>query len=129
MVANNPYQETKKITLETLSRNEVVIKLFEEASKQIKLGIFLIDKNESAKAYNAIAKAQKIVSRLNFALDMDYPISVELNNMYNFIFEQLGVANAKKDVELLNKMWKMVNELKDTFKEADKISGGQRSGW
>ena len=57
---------------------------------------------------------------------MNYPISTELNDMYNFIYEQLGVANVKKDKDLLNEMWGLVNELKDAFKEANQISGGLR---
>ena len=42
MAYNNAYQESKKIALETMSKGEIVIKIFEAASKQIKMGIFLI---------------------------------------------------------------------------------------
>jgi flagellar protein FliS len=127
MAYNNAYQESKKIALETMSKGEIVIKLFEAASKQIKMGVFLIEREDSAKAYNAIAKAQKLISALNQSLDMNYPISTELNDMYNFIYEQLGVANVNKDTALLNEMWGLVNELKDAFKEADKISNGLKT--
>lgn len=124
MAYTNAYEESKRIALETMSKGEFVIKLFEAASKQIKMGIFLIERDESVKAYNAIAKAQKIISALNRSLDMNYPISTELNNLYDFIYEQLAVANVKKDKALLNDMWEIVNELKGAFKEANQISGG-----
>jgi flagellar protein FliS len=120
MAYNNAYQESKKIALETMSKGEIVIKLFEAASKQIKMGVFLIEREDSA-------KAQKLISALNQSLDMNYPISTELNDMYNFIYEQLGVANVNKDTALLNEMWGLVNELKDAFKEADKISNGLKT--
>jgi flagellar protein FliS len=126
MVTQNPYKESKKIALESMSKGEVVIKLFEEASKQIKLGILLIQKDDVAKAYNAVAKAQKVVSSLSQSLDMNYPISGELREMYDFLYTKLGEANVSKDIALLDDLWKLVNELKDAFKEADKINRGLR---
>lgn len=116
------YKDSKRMALETLSKGEVVVKLFEEASKQIKIGIFQIDREDSVKAYAAVAKAQKVISTLSQSLDMQYPISLELREMYDFIYSQLGEANVKKNKELLNDMWELVNELKDAFREANNAS-------
>ncbi|MBU4439924.1 MAG: flagellar protein FliS, partial [Firmicutes bacterium] len=91
------YQESKRYAIESLSKGDVVIKLFEEAEKQIKMAIILIERENFTKAYNCIAKGQKIISTLNLALDMQYPISVELNEMYSFIFTKLGEANTSRD--------------------------------
>lgn len=123
MPYNDAYKDSKRMALETLSKGEVVVKLFEAASKQIKMGMFQIDREDSVKSYTAIAKAQTIISTLSQSLDMQYPISLELSEMYDFIFTQLGQANVKKDKALLNDMWELVNELKVAFKEADSISG------
>lgn len=123
MPYSDAYKDSKRMALETLSKGEVVVKLFEEASKQIKMGIFQIDKEDSVKAYAAIAKAQKVVSTLSQSLDMHYPISQELSEMYDFIYTQLGEANVSKDKELLNNMWELINELKDAFRQADMASG------
>ncbi|WKY48580.1 flagellar export chaperone FliS [Eubacteriaceae bacterium ES3] len=126
MVTQNPYKESKRIALESMSKGEIVVKLFEEASKQIKLGILLIERQDIVKAYNAIAKAQKVVSSLSQSLDMNYPISIELRDMYDFLYEKLGEANVNKDVALLEDLWKLVQELKDAFKEAEKVTRGTR---
>ncbi len=123
MPYNDAYKDSKRMALETLSKGKVVIKLFEEASKQIKVGIFQIDREDSVKAYAAIAKAQKIISTLSQSLDMQYPISLELREMYDFIYGQLGQANVEKDKALLNDMWELVNELKVAFRQADSASG------
>ena len=64
------YQQYKTQSLETLTGGELVVKLFEEASKQIGIAIFLTNQHNAAKAYDCIAKAQKIITTLEFSLDM-----------------------------------------------------------
>ncbi|AFA49223.1 flagellar export chaperone FliS [Acetobacterium woodii] len=123
----NAYQESKRYAIESLSKGEVVIKLFEEAEKQVKMASILIERESIAKSYNCIAKAQKIITSLNLSLDMQYPISIELNEMYNFIFDKLGEANVNRDVQLLKDLLSLINDLKDSFKEAEKISNPKRS--
>ncbi|MDP2843598.1 MAG: flagellar export chaperone FliS [Acetobacterium sp.] len=123
----NAYQESKRYAIESLSKGEVVVKLFEEAEKQVKMGIILIEKNSFAKAYNCIAKAQKIITSLNLSLDMQYPISMELNQMYSFIFDKLGEANASRDIQLLQSIMALIVDLKDSFKEAEKMSNPLKS--
>lgn len=123
----NAYQESKRYAIESLSKGEVVVKLFEEAEKQVKMGIILIEKDSFAKAYNCIAKAQKVISSLNLSLDMQYPISVELNEMYSFIFTKLGEANASRDIQLMQSLLGLIVDLKDSFKEAEKISNPAKS--
>ena len=123
----NAYQESKRYAIESLSKGEVVVKLFEEASKQIKMAILLTEREEFVKSFNCIAKGQKIISSLMLSLDMQYPISIELNEMYSFIFAKLGEANASRDIELLKSLLALIVDLKDSFKEAEKISNPSKS--
>jgi len=122
----NAYQTSKRQALEILTKGEVIVRLFEEASKQVKMGIFFTEKEDSFKAYNCIAKAQKVIASLNQSLDMQYPISLELNAMYDFIFEKLGEANVKRDVVLMKELWELINGLKVSFKEADKLNSSSK---
>lgn len=123
----NAYQESKRFAIESLSKGEVVIKLFEEAEKQVKMGIILIERESYAKSYNCIAKCQKIISSLNLSLDMQYPISIELNEMYSFIYSKLGEANANRDIKLMRDLLSLINDLKDSFKEAERLSNPLKS--
>jgi len=118
----NLYQQYKAQTLETLTKGEIVVKLFEEASKQISMGIFFANNGNTYKSYNCIAKAQKIIQTLNFSLDMRYAISLELNDMYLFLHEKLGVAIAKKDIALMKELLSLVDDLKVTFRQAEKLA-------
>ena len=118
----NLYQQYKAQSLETLTKGEIVVKLFEEASKQIGMAIFYYNSSNSYKAFNCIAKAQKIIRTLNTSLDMKYAISIELNDMYLFLHDKLGEANAKKDIPLMKDLLRLVDELKVTFRQAEKLA-------
>lgn len=118
----NVYQQYKAQSLETLTKGELVVKLFEEASKQVTKGIFLKDQGDSVSSYNAIAKAQKVISTLSFSLDMKRAISLELNEMYLFLHQKLGEANAKGDVALMKELLVLIDELKVTFRQAEKLA-------
>lgn len=118
----NLYQQYKAQSLETLTKGEIVVKLFEEASKQISMAIFFTNGGNSVKSFNCIAKAQKIIQTLNFSLDMKYAISIELNDMYLFLYNKLGEANVKKDVTLMKDLLSLVDDLKVTFRQAEKMA-------
>ena len=122
----NLYQQYKAQSLETLTKGEIVVKLFEEASKQISMGIFFANSGNTFKSFNCIAKAQKIIQTLNFSLDMKYAISIELREMYLFIYQKLNEANAKKDVTLMREMLSLVDDLKVTFRQAEKLARANR---
>lgn len=122
----NVFQQYKNQSLETLTPGEIVVKLFEEASKQIHIGIFALSKKENYKAYNAIAKAQKVIFTLNTSLDMKYAISIELRDMYLFIEKSLIEANGKQDVERLEDVLGLVDDLKITFRQAEKLARTQK---
>jgi len=118
----NAYQESKRYAIESLSKGEVVVKLFEEATKQLKMAIIFSEREENVKAFNAIGKCQKIISSLNLSLDMQYPISIELNEMYGFIYTKLGEVAVSRDLQLMKDIWSLISDLKDSFKEAEKIN-------
>ena len=80
MQATNLYEQYKTQSLQTLTPGETVVKLFEEASKQVSMAIFLTNQGKTVKAFNAITKAQRIISTLHRSLDMRYPISLQLDD-------------------------------------------------
>lgn len=122
----NLYQQYKAQSLETLTKGEIVVKLFEEASKQISMGIFFSKNGNSFKAYNCIAKAQKIIQTLDFSLDMKFAISLELRDMYAFLYQKLGEAISKKDLTLMKELLSLVDDLKVTFRQAEKMARASR---
>ena len=126
MQSANIFQQYKSQSLETLTKGEIVVKLFEEASKQISTAIFLTNQGESIKAYNCIAKAQKVISTLDSSLDRKYAISIELDQLYMFIHAKLPEAVIEKDIDLLKSLLHIVGELKVAFRQAEKIARANR---
>ncbi len=116
------YQQYKSQAIQTLTNGEVIVKLFEEASKQISMAIFLLNQDKSSQSFNCIAKAQRIVTTLSNSLNMNYAISLELSDMYRFLFDKLGEANANRDAGLMKELLGIVDELKVTFRQADRIA-------
>lgn len=121
MQAANLYQQYKSQSIQTLTRGELVVKLFDEASKQVSIAIFLAA-SDSVRSYNSIVKAQRIIKELRNSLDMKYAISIELNDIYIFLIDQLNIANGNKDVEMLKQLLAIIDDLKDSFKQAEKLA-------
>ncbi|MDR1135412.1 MAG: flagellar protein FliS [Clostridiales Family XIII bacterium] len=117
---NNLYAQYKAKSLETLTNGEIIVKLFEEVSKQISTAIFLTNQGEDVKAFNCIAKAQKIISTLTLSLDMSYGISLPLSDLYDFLHGELGKAVTAKDTALMKSSLSLVDELKVTFRQAER---------
>jgi flagellin-specific chaperone FliS len=53
---------------------------------------------------------------------MRYPISLQLEDMYLFLFDKLNEANVNRDVELMKQLLGLIDELKVTFRQADKLA-------
>ncbi len=121
MQAANLYEHYKSQSFQTLTPGELVVKLFEEASKQVTMAIFLANTN-AVQSFNCIVKARRIISALNDSLDMNHAISIELKDMYLFLIDQLNESNAKKDTYLMKELLSLINELKSTFKQADRLA-------
>ncbi|HZK01302.1 MAG TPA: flagellar export chaperone FliS [Anaerovoracaceae bacterium] len=121
MQAANLYQQYKSQALQTLTQGELIVKLFEEASKQVSIAIFKIN-SDAVQSFNCIVKAQKIIKELNNSLDMGKAISIELREMYIFLIDKLIEANADKDVELMKQLLGLIDDLKTTFREAEKLA-------
>lgn len=121
MQAANLYEQYKNQALQTLTQGELVVKLFEEASKQVSMAIFLAG-SDAVRSYNCITKAQRIIKELNNSLDMSIAISIELNDMYLFLVDKLIEANANTDVELMKKLLGLIDDLKNSFKQAEKLA-------
>jgi flagellar protein FliS len=122
----NLYSQYKTQSLETLTNGEIIVKLFEEASKQISTAIFLTNRGEDVKAYNCVAKTQKIISVLSLSLDMSYGVSLPLSDLYDYIHRELGEAITSRDINHMKTLLNMVDELKITFRQAEKMARAGR---
>ena len=122
MAMKNPYGQYKQNSIMTASPQELTLMLYNGVLKFIGMGKIHIEQKDVPKANESIMRAQDIVQELNITLNMDYEISTGLRSLYTYILEKLVDANISKDIKHLDEAAEMVTELRDTWKEAMKIT-------
>ena len=114
---NNAYSAYKKQSISTLTPMEIVVKLYDEAERQINRAIVYIEQKNYEAANHGLQKSQDIVNALRSVLDMNIPVSKQLDALYDFFNRQLIAANVKKDVTILQELLPMLADLKDAFSQ------------
>lgn len=122
MATFNPYQKYQTLAVNTLTSGELIVLLYDEMTLRMNKAILCIRQKQFSDAHNHIVRAEKIISYLVETLDMRYPISKNLNKLYDYINRELIRANINKDIAILEELIPMVTDLKDTWKQADLIT-------
>lgn len=119
--ALNAYQ---KNSVETASKEKLLLMLYDGLVKFIKQGITGIEENNVEKANTNLVKAQNIIAEFMSTLDMDKggEISRSLMLLYDYLHRRLIEANIKKDAEIAKEVLGFAEDLKETFEEAYKLS-------
>lgn len=119
MPASNPYAKYRATSIQTLTPGELIVLLYEEAILSANRAVYHLKANKISDAHDAIIKAENIVLYLMEILDMSVPISQQLFELYEFIYKQLVKANTEKSIPLLGEVVSLLNELKDTWRQAE----------
>lgn len=118
MAMANGYQQYKQNSVLTASPEELTLMLYDGCLKFMRQAKVFIEEKNIEGAHVSITKAQAIIEELDVTLNMDIPISESLRPLYQFMTEQLIEANIKKDAQYIDTIYPMVEELRDTWKEA-----------
>lgn len=118
----NPYGQYKQNSVMTASPQELTLMLYNGALKFIGKAKIFIEQKNIQKANESLIRAQDIIRELNITLNMDYEVSQNLRSLYTYIIERLVDANISKDIKVLDEVGEMITELRDTWKEAMKLS-------
>lgn len=102
----------------TASPSELTLMLYEGAIKFCNLAIMAIEKKDLEKSNLNIIKGQNIILELRSTLDMKYPVSNELDPLYEYIYYRLVQANLNKDKDMVEEALEYIRELRNTWKEA-----------
>lgn len=109
----NAYQKYKTNSVQTASKEKILLMLYEGAIKFTKLAIKAMEEKKIAdKGYN-IGRAYDIIMELNNTLDhkVGGDISKKLEALYVFIMDQYTQANFKNQVEPLKNNLKIIENL------------------
>ena len=78
-------------------------------------------------AHNTLIRCQDIVFEFQYTLNMDYSVSNNLMLLYDYLYNRLIEANAKKDCGILDEVLEFVTDLRDTWAEAIKLNKEQKA--
>jgi flagellar protein FliS len=92
MAENNNFQKYQEQYVNTLTPGELVTLLYNEIIKRINKSIQNINDKKVCDAHNNIVKAQDILLHLISTLDFSYPISSELQLLYEYMYDRLIVS-------------------------------------
>ena len=112
----------KKTAVETASKEQILLMLYQTAIKNCKIGIEAIEQKKIAKKGEAIAKLQDIIVELNNSLDFEIggDIAKELSALYDYILFSSTQANIKFDAAPLQSCLNVLNTLYEGWVEAIK---------
>lgn len=116
----NPYQQYQRQSVMTMTQGEMLTKLYDEVIKQMSGTKICLTEKDLSGVNNALQKAQRILFYLKSTLDFKYEISGNLDALYDFFIERTVQANLKKDAAMLDEIIPMIEDLRDTFVQADR---------
>lgn len=119
---SNPYSQYKQQSVMTMTHGEMLITLFDGLIKHLNLAAKSIEGQDVTTANESLKRSQDILNYLSATLDSRYEVSGNLSMLYEFFVSQCVRANIKKDQSYIVPIIPMIQELRDTFEKADKMS-------
>jgi flagellar protein FliS len=112
----------KKTSVETASKEQILLMLYQAAIKHCKKAIEAIEQKNLAKKGEYIGKLQDIIVELSNSLDFEVggEVAKELASLYDYILYSSTQANIKIDKGYLEGCLKVLNTLYDGWTEAIK---------
>lgn len=124
MYTANAYSTYKTNSVNYASKDQLLLMLVDGAVKFVKIGKQALIDKDIKKAHENIIKTQNIFYELMATLDVskagDWGQS--LMSIYDFIVRRLVDANMKKDAGIVDEIIPLIENVKDTWEQAYKIS-------
>lgn len=116
------YEQYKEQSINSMTKGEQLILLFDEVVKSLIKSEIAINENNYELLDTSIQKATDIIRYLIEILDRSIPISQDLYRMYDFFLYEFSRIKAGRKVETVLEVKDMVVDMRDAFKEANKIA-------
>lgn len=116
----NAYQKYKTTSIQSASREKLLLMMYEGAIKFIKKAIIASEQNQIAERGVNIGRAYDIILELNNTLDhkVGGDISKNLEQLYMFMTDQLTKANISGDPKYLKDCLKILETLYEGWQKA-----------
>ena len=123
----NAYGVYKNNSVNFASKEQMLLMLLDGAVKFAKRGKIAISENNIKLAHDSITRTQDIFTELKVTLDTNAgDWAKQMFEVYSFINNRLFQANIKKDESIMDEVIPLIEEVRNIWNEAYKISAGQR---
>lgn len=124
MYPQNAYNAYKNNSVNYASKDELLLMLVEGAVRFAKIGKQAILDKDIQKAHENIIKTENIFYELMMALDVSKgeKWALVMMNVYEYIVRSLIDANMKKDSTIMDNIIPLIENVRDTWKQAYKIN-------
>lgn len=119
MVNKNRAKHYKEMQINTANPGKLLLMLYQGAIKFAKLAVQNIEAGNIEESHKNIVKVQNIVLELQTTLDKERggELAERLEQLYDFIYQELLQANLKKDTKHLENVIPLLEELYSAYKE------------
>lgn len=125
---NNAYNVYKNNSVNYASKEQLLLMLVDGAVKFAKIGRQAILDKDAKKAHENIVKAENIFYELMVTLDVEKggDWAKALMQVYDYIVSELTQANIRKDAKIMDEVIPLIEDIRDTWEQAYKISKGAK---
>lgn len=126
MQKQNAYAMYANNKINTASKGELTLMLYEGAIKFCNIAIMGIEERNIEKAHNNIMKVENIIDEFLATLNYKYPVAKDFENVYKYLRGRLVEANMRKDKAILEEVQTHLHTMRDTWKEVMRLNASQR---
>ncbi|KGJ50140.1 flagellar biosynthesis protein FliS [Clostridium sp. NCR] len=126
MYKANPYNAYKQNSVNTASKEQLLLMLVDGAVKYTKIARLAILDRNIERAHKELVRVQDIFLELMITMDRSSKAMDDLYQLYEYIKNELAKANIKKDIKIIDEVLPLIEELRDMWHEVDmKIKTGK----
>lgn len=118
MTYGNALNQYKQNTVLTATPEELTLMLYDGGIKFMNVAKYNMEMDRVEKSHVALLRAQDIIIELVASLNMDYELSNNLKDLYDFIIANLIDANINKETKPIEEALEILTEIRDTWKQA-----------
>ncbi|MCU0578282.1 MAG: flagellar export chaperone FliS [Desulfobacterota bacterium] len=124
-----PYRQLNRynqVAVETADQKELILMCYDEAIRSLQQGKECYLKRQYAAKAEFFIRAQNIINELLVSLNMEAggQIAFNLKRIYQFVIDQITVADLKKDLKLVSDLTGMLGELRAAWAQVDARPAG-----
>lgn len=119
MYTANPYNAYKQNSVNTASKEQLLLMLVDGAVKYTKIARLAILDRNIERAHKELVRVQDIFLELMITMDRSSTAMDDLYQLYEYIKNELARANMKKDIKIIDEVLPLIEEIRDMWHEVD----------